>query len=310
MPIRTLHHVTATEAHAAGERIADRRRICDDPDLHLLSDEPLEMVEYVAERQRIPTEVLAADVLDALLLLEYVRRAVPAIPRVLDRLERRLLVGGAEVGLTYQQMAKPLGLRSKQAVEHRIRRQASAERGGRRDERADRLFRRAEAAQAAWVARHAAALLVATAAVVAGRDRFVAAGLEDDVDQIAESAAMIFPTEQAGDARHLEAIRRLAARLRRLAADVEDWERCARPGTVGELTSLADMMAPIRALVADHQRTLGLGPSAFRGLPPCHPAAMREDPRRRTTVGSRVGPLALAVGQRRAGGDRVHVVVR
>ncbi|GIH81475.1 hypothetical protein [Planobispora longispora] len=236
MPTRTSRAVPESEALRRVEEIIARRARCDDPDLETLPDGPLEVAAYVAAHRRVPAEVLRRDVLDALVLLEYGRRAVPALPGRLDRIEHRLLSLGVESGLSLGEMAAALGLRSRQAVQHRLLRHAAAERGAPRSEVAERAARRAESRERAWLDRNAAALLECTARLLAHRDPLTAAPapasghaapdassvpdpeLAESFDELAESLARV----PAGprDPAYLTRTRHLAARLRLLLADL------------------------------------------------------------------------------------------
>ncbi|GIH97614.1 hypothetical protein ACFFMN_40580 [Planobispora siamensis] len=272
MPVRTIRAVPESEALRRVGEIAARRARCHDPDLETLSDEPLEAVAYVLERRRVPEAVLRCDVTDALVLLEYVRRAVPALPGRLDRLEYRLLSLGVELGLSLGELAAALGLRSRQAVQHRLLRHAAAERGAPRSEVAERTARRAESRERAWLDRNAPALLECTRRLLGHRDLLSppaadpgAAGsvtgggaghgagedavreLAEAFDELAESLARV-PADRR-DPAHTTRVRHLAARLRLLLADLRAHPAAglrARP-------AVRDLLERTARLAAAHQ---------------------------------------------------------
>ncbi|GAA3167379.1 hypothetical protein GCM10010466_67520 [Planomonospora alba] len=256
--------MTEAEAARRAEEIIERRARCDDPDREKLCDEPLELVGYVLAHRRVPEEVLRRDVPDALVLLEYARRAVPALPGRLDRLEHRLLTLGTEIGLSLGELAAALGLRSRQAVQHRLLRHAAAERGAPRSEVAERAARRAEARERAWLDRHGAALLSCTERLLAHRGPLTAAAAEtaraelgEAFDELAESLSRV-PAGPAGPghtdpghaAHRAVRIRHLAARLRLLLADL------AAAGAAAALPAghpVHDLLARTARLAAAHQ---------------------------------------------------------
>lgn len=239
MASRARRTVSRTQAAAAIDAVIDRRRRCDDPDLAHLPDDPIGLAGYVSRCQRVPADVLAADVLDALLALEYARAAVPAVPAELDALEYLLLRSGRAAGLTFAALAVPLGLRSKQAAEHRLLRYASASRGGPAHERAERAARRAEARERGWLQRHGPDLLAATGALLAARDS-LDGELAEDLNHLADSLAAV-PAATAAD--YLVRMGRVAARVRLLLADVE------RPPP-----GLADLLGRLAKLTEGHYR--------------------------------------------------------
>jgi hypothetical protein len=149
VPRRNQPRITPEMKRRSVDAIAARRhsRRCDDPKLAELTDDPVQIARYVAETdpERIGHDIVAADVLDALTLLEWSRAHVPALPWVYEDIEHRLLEQGRVVRLTYQAMAAPLGLRSPQAVEQRLLRGRNAADGGPRREQVERASRRAAA---------------------------------------------------------------------------------------------------------------------------------------------------------------------
>ncbi|GAA3448037.1 hypothetical protein Pve01_02290 [Planomonospora venezuelensis] len=246
-----------SEALRRAEEIAARRARCDDPDREALPDGPLELAAYVAAHRRVPGEVLRRDVLDALVLLEYGRRAVPALPGRLDRLEARLLALGVETGLSLGELAAALGLRSRQAVQHRILRHAAAERGGPRSEVAERAARRTESRERAWLDRNAGGLLACTARLLEHRGLLLTAAgpgpvpdpdLAEAFDDLAESLSRV-PADPR-DPAYLTRTRHLAARLRLLLADLA-------PGPLPEGHPVRALLARTARLAAAHQSACG-----------------------------------------------------
>ncbi|MBG0833338.1 hypothetical protein HS041_37180 [Planomonospora sp. ID67723] len=270
MPTRTIRAVPESDALRRVEEIIARRSRCDDPDLEALPDGPLEVASYVAAHRRVPGEVLRRDVLDALVLLEYGRRAIPALPGRLDRLESRLLALGVEAGLSLGELAGALGLRSRQAVQHRILRHAAAERGGPRSEVAERAARRTESRERAWLDRNGAALLTCTARLLEHRDLLATASTGSPSADPApgvpsEGPAPAAPPGAASgpapdparlpDPDLAEAFDELAESLSRVPDD---------PGHPGRVTRIRHLAARLRLLLAD------LAPAALPGDHPVH----------------------------------------
>ncbi|GGS86429.1 hypothetical protein GCM10010156_51200 [Planobispora rosea] len=265
-----------SEALRRIEEITARRVRCDDPDLEALTDGPLEVAAYVAAHRRVPGEVLRRDVLDALVLLEYGRRAIPVLPGRLDRLEHRLLSLGVESGLSLGELAAALGLRSRQAVQHRLLRHAAAERGAPRSEVAERAARRGESRERAWLDRNAAALLACTAQLLEHRDRLTrTAQSPEHCDRLTRTtrppehrgplAAAPVPASgptvpeaaPASDPELAESFDELAESLSRVPADPRD---------PAHLTRTRHLAARLRLLLAD----LAAAP-AVTALPGGHP---------------------------------------
>jgi hypothetical protein len=252
MPRRTVLPVTSAAAAAAAARIAERRRACDDPDLERLSDAPLEVVDYVLACRQVPREVLAADVLDALVLLERARAAVPATQGRLDRAEAGLLDAAAAAGVPLSRIANRLGLASRSAVLHRRQRLAAAARGGPRRETHERAARRAEDAQAAWLARHGGELLAATGELVAARAVFTGE-LAEEVAHIGETAGRV-PAPAAAD--YVTKMGYLASRLRLFLTGLDDSAAGgAQAGGAGpaEPPAVKAVIARLRGLTSQHR---------------------------------------------------------
>ncbi|GAT71122.1 hypothetical protein PS9374_06813 [Planomonospora sphaerica] len=236
-----------TEAEAARrvEEIIERRARCGDPDREKLCDEPVELVAYLVGHRRVPTEVLRCDALDALVLLEYARRAVPVLPGRLDRLEHRVLTLGIEAGLSLGELAAPLGLRSRQAVQHRLLRHAAAERGASRSEVAERAARRAETRERAWLDRHGSDLLSCAGRLLAHRDLLAGAAAAGDPAFGTSAEAASEAASEVG-AEIAEAFDELAGSLSRVPADPRDPRHTAR-----YVTRTRHLAARLRLLLAD-----------------------------------------------------------
>jgi hypothetical protein len=245
---RTRRHVTHTDACEAVRNIAERRHRHGDPDEEKLPDQPLAVVEYVLTCQQVHAGVLAEDVLDALTLLEYAREHVPAIPARLDRHEHDLLVTGVGAGLSLSALAAPLGLRSRQAVEHRILRHRSAERGGLRHEVAERQARAAEQAEHRWCRRHGPRLVAAATLLLDQAAGFAEAGLTDDLDDLATTLAEV-PAPDTDT--YAKKVRYVAIRIRLLAADLAAWE--AETDRTRQ-SQMAALLKPAVRLATDQQR--------------------------------------------------------
>jgi hypothetical protein len=246
MATRTQREITRSEADTAVQRIIDRRTRLGDPDLEQASDVPLETVEYVLKCQRVPAEALQADILDALVVLEYARVHVPATPRQLDRLEYGLLTAGRAAGLSYSQLARALGLRTRQAAEHRLLRLASGARGQRRHENAERAARRTIDRELDWFTQHGRALREGAAQIVARREH-ADDELAETLEDLAETLASI---PAAGNPRYLNRMQTLAARLRLLMEDLAGCE--ANP--LGE--GLDAVLARLRHLAIEHRELI------------------------------------------------------
>jgi hypothetical protein len=134
-------------AEQAVASIYARRVAAGDRHLDTLPDDPAGVVAWVCAHQKAPASVLAADILDALAL-------VGAVRVTLDRQEHTLLRAARKAGVTWQQIARVMRLRSRQAAEQRARRLDAWHAGEGRSERAARARRAGEAAEAKWLLRH------------------------------------------------------------------------------------------------------------------------------------------------------------
>ncbi len=230
--------MTSERARDAIEAILARRARVDDPNLAQASDEPNELVGFVLAGRRVPGAVLRADVLDALLLTVHIRQRLPHRPAALDRMEADLLTLGASLGLTLRQMAVPLGLRSRQAVQQRHARLLAAAHGGLRDPRAHSACLRAEAAEAAWSRRHGATLLRAVQALLDRRGQWPAE-LAQDLDELAASLAAAYA--DLGGEGFTGRLRVVAARARLLLAE---------PGAPANVGGLGELLRSHQRVVA------------------------------------------------------------
>lgn len=141
MPRRARTSTTHRQATDAIEAIIDRRtrlRGRDHGEVAKLSDHPVEIAEFVASHTKAPSEIIRADIIDALTALSYARRAVPALPSTLERVEHQLLEAAARHGVPYSALAQPLGLASRQAVAQRLGRHRAEQRGLPRTDKAAR----------------------------------------------------------------------------------------------------------------------------------------------------------------------------
>ncbi|MFC6581878.1 hypothetical protein [Planomonospora parontospora] len=302
MPTRTVRTVPEAEAARRVEEIIERRVRCGDPDREKLCDEPVELVAYLVAHQRVPAEALRCDALDALVLLEYARRAVPVLPGRLDRLEHRVLTLGIEAGLSLGELAVPLGLRSRQAVQHRLLRHAAAERGASRSEVAERAARRAETRERAWLDRHGSDLLSCAGRLLAHRDLLAGAAaaggpafgtsagavseaapgaeaaseagaeIAEAFDELAESLSRVpaDPRDPRHAARYVTRTRHLAARLRLLLADLAATGATGATGATAATGAAAAVPAghPVHALLARTARLAAAHQSAAAPSPP------------------------------------------
>lgn len=247
---RAKRQVSHQAAEEAVGRIAARRRRHGDPDEEKLTDAPLATVEYVLTCQQVHAGVLAEDVLDALLLLEYARDHVPALPHQLDGYEYELLTTGLRSGLSLSALAGPLGLRSRQAVEHRILRHRSAARGGPRHEAAERRARIAERAEHRWCSRYGPRLVAAATLLLEHAARFAEAGLREDLEDLATTLAGV---PEPGHAEYAKFVGYVASRIRLLESDAAEWETAT--GRSGERL-LTGLLQPAALLAAGHRRVL------------------------------------------------------
>lgn len=135
-------------ARSAANSVLDRRRDrqVEDPDLERFPDldDPLSpvisflaAVIYISRFQRVPDPILQSDALDQLTLIDHVRGDLDKRTLAAIRLARRK-------GATWIQIARAMGLASRQGAEQLFQRLAHAAevKDGVRDERAARAARR------------------------------------------------------------------------------------------------------------------------------------------------------------------------
>ncbi|TMR22080.1 hypothetical protein ETD86_13000 [Nonomuraea turkmeniaca] len=148
MPEKTEIKVSKAAGQEAIEAIIERRQNAGDAGAeHLLHDDPTEnplpvLNHLLQQRHHRRHLITDADVLDALLVLGYIRsQDIPHVPAVINRLEHELLELGRALKIPLIRLAEPLGLRSAQAVDHRILRARAAANGLPRNERVERAHR-------------------------------------------------------------------------------------------------------------------------------------------------------------------------
>ncbi|MEU4229488.1 hypothetical protein AB0F17_34770 [Nonomuraea sp. NPDC026600] len=148
MPSKTQIEVSKAAGQAAIEAIIARRQKVGDADAdHLLHDDPVEdplpvIKHLLQQRQQRRHLITDEDVIDALWALGYIRsQNIPHVPAVIDRLEHELLELGRALKIPLIRLAEPLGLRSAQAVDHRILRTRAALQDLPRNERIERAHR-------------------------------------------------------------------------------------------------------------------------------------------------------------------------
>lgn len=262
MPARKIAKVSRAEALSAIEAIGERRaghvdelgHRREDPDLGRYSDDPVELLDFVCSSQRVPDAVLRADVCDALRVLEYVRKHVPALPDQLNHWEYTLLTTGKRVGLSGSVLARALGLPGRQAVRARILRHESAMKGLPRSERALLEARKAEARrrereapERAWLRRHGLEMRDSAAELVEYGDALREAGLAEELYylQLALADLAVWPDEQQPG--YLTRTRSLNLHLRALLAEVP------RPAVLGVPEAL---ISRLRGQAAAHDRVI------------------------------------------------------
>lgn len=129
----------AAAAIAAAETISAGRVQADDPQLALLPDDPLGVVEHVVRHRRVPAAVRRAEVPHAWAVLDGIQHRV-------DKARLGVLRSAAAAGMSYRDLAPILGVRSRQAVEASLRRLEAAAAGQPKDEHAARAVRRQDQA--------------------------------------------------------------------------------------------------------------------------------------------------------------------
>jgi hypothetical protein len=115
----------AAADHAA-ESITERRTRADDPDLAQLRDSLLDVADYVATRHNVSRENIRADVRDAWMITDYIRRQT-------DLIRGKLLAAAVDAGDTYASLADMCGVTTRQGVEALVRRLEAAAAGHSKD---------------------------------------------------------------------------------------------------------------------------------------------------------------------------------
>jgi hypothetical protein len=277
MPRRVQPRITSEMKRRSVDATTARRRSrhCDDPKLHELTDDPVQVSQYVAatDPEKIGHDIVAADVLDALTLLEWSRAHVPALPGFYEELEHRLLEQGRAVRLTFKAMAVPLGLGSPQAVEQRLLRGRNATRGGARREQAERAARRYRADQrnapapqaigdAAWAARYAGELLECVTLLRAYREPLLAAiaNTEDEDQTLLQPDIMLEilfdcadRVSQCHPADYVSRVEALGAQSRTLLPSLE--QAAASEPLLRQEARLAEALGRLRLLATTYPNT-------------------------------------------------------
>ena len=168
------------DRHRGGR--ADRGSTAADPDLAQLTDELTGVVDYLRKHQRVPAQVLRADVVDAIEILNHLHAE-------LDRLRLATLRTGLRAGMTYSDLAEPLGVRTRQGAEAALRRLENAVAGGSKDEKAGRQDRKRSRQQTTWLVRHSAELRAIAVKLLDHRAEMP--HLSDDLDDLATDLAGI-----------------------------------------------------------------------------------------------------------------------
>lgn len=122
--MRASRHDEA-DAAAAAARVWDRRSRCEDPDLGAWPgvDDLFGVLRYITRHRRAPAWAVAADVLDELVIIDYLRGE-------LDRRQMVAMGRGQRLGVAFRRMAEALRLRSPQAAEQTLLRLRSHRRQG------------------------------------------------------------------------------------------------------------------------------------------------------------------------------------
>lgn len=252
MPTRKILPVSHTRMRQAidaiGERRADfldeRGHRCEDPDLAEWSDDPLELLDFVCRCRRVPRHVLAEDVLDALIVLEYVRKAVPALPSRLDTWEYTLLTMGVSCGHSYGALGRHLGVGGRQAVRARILRHEASLRDLPRNDRVLVQARKAETRERDWLAKHGGRLREGADDLLSYREACSPYDLAEEFDQLAEALER-WP--EPDDPHDLKRVRSVALHLRELL-------RCIDEAQVAEVPS--ELLTALQRLTQAHSRVL------------------------------------------------------
>ncbi|MFI6485851.1 hypothetical protein ACIBH1_48660 [Nonomuraea sp. NPDC050663] len=135
MPPRSRPRIGKLAGQKLVDRIVDRHDRYEEPPAAVDRDNPLAVLNHVlSSRRSLPDGHLADDVLDALSVVGYLLEEI-------SRVEHELLEMGLRLRIPQSRMAEPLGLRSAQAVDNRIRRGRAELQGLPRNERLERALR-------------------------------------------------------------------------------------------------------------------------------------------------------------------------
>ncbi|MEN3540645.1 hypothetical protein AAH991_36410 [Microbispora sp. ZYX-F-249] len=196
MPARRIPTISREEMEAARDAIVERPGSpYGHRHLQRAADDPLELAQFIAEQHEVnPRQTLGVDVLDALTLLTYARRSIPALPAHLDSLELRLLrAGGAtHPPVTLRALGERVGLSTRQATRARILSLADAENHRKHPDDGDLhvLGSRFSDQEAQWMNQHGEQLLRLTSHLVDARDR-VTGDLSFELEQLGQTIAGI-----------------------------------------------------------------------------------------------------------------------
>ncbi|MEU7942506.1 hypothetical protein [Microbispora bryophytorum] len=250
MPARRIPTISREEMEAARDAIVERPGTpYGHRHLQKAADNPLELAQFIAEQHEVnPRQTLGSDVLDALTLLTYARRSVPALPAHLDSLELRLLRAGSATHppVALRALGERVGLSTRQATRARILSLADADnRRKHPDGDLYALGSRASEQETQWMNQHGERLLRLTALLVDARDR-ATGDLSFELEQLGQTVAGIgSPPSGPHDHKRLAIA---AARLRAmvlpelLAAEQRDFRE-----------SLGPLVKSLMELTEEHQ---------------------------------------------------------
>lgn len=257
MPRRARPAITHRQATDAVEAIAGRRiRLLgrDHPTVAKLSDDPVDIAEFVTTHLKAPADVVRADIIDALTALSYARRAVPALPSTIERLEHQLLEAAAARQVPYSELAAPLGLSSRQAVAQRLGRHRAEQRGLPRTDQAARRI----AAIDRWTTTRGAEIRALASRLLELRlqvedpeppaSAYAYRARRRPPDELVALGETLNAASDLHSPRHWQEMARLVWRTKYVLADLE-------PGDVP-----ADLVRRFQAAAADHERMLELVP--------------------------------------------------
>jgi hypothetical protein len=135
------------------------------------------VLTYVQRHQRMPSEVLRADVVDALIITDH-------LPAVIDKLRLAMMNLGGRAGLTLGDLAQPLHVANRQGAEAVKRRLEEAVHGsGVKDDKRGRAARSAQRSEARQLQGHGDALRAVARALLASQD-LLPGDLADDAEEL------------------------------------------------------------------------------------------------------------------------------